>query len=215
MNARIAWSACVAILLALPLLASADPAGAAPARKAGAGSLRIHYRPARDPAHQDFPEVLRRSGEFEAIAEDIDASFVLPADLDVSFEECGEANASYSPDERSISMCYELIARYVDVLTEPSDPRDVVEDEAELDDVAYWDEHGLSAQRFYNLACFVYGSNPGEYGDLVSELEGFDERADQCPGEYRQKVRSWDILLAPHRKAKASTEAPKPGPGGS
>ncbi|HEY9836310.1 MAG TPA: DUF4344 domain-containing metallopeptidase, partial [Vampirovibrionales bacterium] len=34
------------------------------------------------------------------------------------------------------------------------------EEEAELEDLTYWGEHSLNIQRYYNMACLVYGSNP-------------------------------------------------------
>jgi hypothetical protein len=48
------------------------------------------------------------------------------------------------------------------------------------------DEHGLPAQRFYNLLCLGYGKDRRKFGDLVDK--GFlpSERAEQCEDEYRQ-----------------------------
>jgi len=62
------------------------------------------------------------------------------------------------------------------------------------------DEHGLPAQRLFNLLCLSYGAHPELFGDLVEK--GFlpRERAEQCGGEYRQVRMAFDRLVAPHLK---------------
>jgi hypothetical protein len=74
------------------------------------------------------------------------------------------------------------------------------DDGTATDDLPLWDEHGLSAQRYYNIACFIYGADPDEYGDLVSSNDLPERRAAQCIAEVEQKFRSWDTLLDPYRK---------------
>ncbi len=49
-----------------------------------------------------------------------------------------------------------------------------------------WDSHALDAQRFYNIACLAYGSDPDRL-DWVLEVSGLPvERALYCPDEYEQ-----------------------------
>lgn len=70
-------------------------------------------------------------------------------------------------------------------------------EEAEL---PYWSEHSLNEQRFYNVACFIYGSDPGEYGDWIDDDVLPEERAELCEADYQRARTSWQRLLAPHRK---------------
>ncbi|MDH2242288.1 DUF4344 domain-containing metallopeptidase [Pseudomonas sp. GD03909] len=52
--------------------------------------------------------------------------------------------------------------------------------------VPVWDSHALDAQRFYNIACLAYGSDPDRL-DWVLEVSGLPvERALYCPEEYEQ-----------------------------
>ncbi|MDA0424834.1 DUF4344 domain-containing metallopeptidase [Stutzerimonas frequens] len=52
--------------------------------------------------------------------------------------------------------------------------------------VPVWDSHALDAQRFYNIACLAYGSDPDQL-DWVLEVSGLPmERALYCPDEYEQ-----------------------------
>ena len=64
---------------------------------------------------------------------------------------------------------------------------------------AFADEHSLDQQRFYNILCVVYGSNPDAYASWVPNLLP-EDRAVKCPAEYEQKKNSWDALLTPHEK---------------
>lgn len=59
----------------------------------------------------------------------------------------------------------------------------------------YWDTHLLDQQRYYNILCMVYGSDPDSHGDLVDE--GFlpEERAVHCRDEYERAERAWDTIL--------------------
>ncbi|MFO1493564.1 MAG: DUF4344 domain-containing metallopeptidase [Lysobacterales bacterium] len=69
--------------------------------------------------------------------------------------------------------------------------------EDEIDDSTYADEHSLDKQRFFNLVCWVYGSNPEKHEDLVGDDFLPEARAQRCPGEYQQIDRSWSRLLQP------------------
>ncbi|MFD4176153.1 DUF4344 domain-containing metallopeptidase [Streptomyces anulatus] len=69
----------------------------------------------------------------------------------------------------------------------------------------YADEHSLSVQRFYNWACWLYGSDPDAYESVVETSDNPDgplpeERAAQCPKEYNQIAKSWGTLLDPYMK---------------
>lgn len=66
--------------------------------------------------------------------------------------------------------------------------------------LAFWDEHSLDMQRFYDLVCMVYGSDPTTYSDLTQSGILPSERADKCVGEYQKISRSVGILLEPYMK---------------
>jgi len=70
--------------------------------------------------------------------------------------------------------------------------------EATIDEGDYADEHALNQQRFYNMVCWVYGSDPDGYADLVSDGNLPEARAERCENEYSQLDRSWSKLLEGH-----------------
>jgi hypothetical protein len=65
-------------------------------------------------------------------------------------------------------------------------------------DLPFWGEHSLAAQRKYDIACLVYGSDPEAWGHLIGPEYLPQERAERCPREFEQKSRGWDRLLRPH-----------------
>ena len=64
--------------------------------------------------------------------------------------------------------------------------------------LAVWDVHSLNSQRFYDMLCLAYGSDPEQFQYLLGEGNLPEERASQCPGEWQQKATSWARILAPH-----------------
>ncbi|WP_324616117.1 DUF4344 domain-containing metallopeptidase, partial [Streptomyces sp. NRRL F-5727] len=70
---------------------------------------------------------------------------------------------------------------------------------------AYSDVHSLDGQRFFNWACWLYGSDPRRFADAVDAEGNPDgvlprDRAALCPAEYRRIASSWRTLLGPHLK---------------
>jgi hypothetical protein len=63
---------------------------------------------------------------------------------------------------------------------------------------AFSDVHGLPAQRFFNLLCLSYGSDPQTFADIVEEKFLPPQRADDCPREYAQVAFAFQRLIEPH-----------------
>lgn len=75
-----------------------------------------------------------------------------------------------------------------------------VKDEESLKDAAFWDEHSLGRQRFYNIVCLLYGQDPKLSKGLVDKKVLPQERAERCPSEYQRIEKAWGTLLSPHLK---------------
>ncbi len=65
---------------------------------------------------------------------------------------------------------------------------------------AFWDEHALNEQRYYNLVCWIYGSNPKQFAGLVSDNVLPAERAARCPGEVIDIIQAFNQQFGPHLK---------------
>lgn len=67
-----------------------------------------------------------------------------------------------------------------------------------LDKGAFADVHGLSWQRFYNLACLAYGSDKRRYRHIKAKGYLPKERAEGCEQEYSQAAFAFRKLIGPH-----------------
>lgn len=62
----------------------------------------------------------------------------------------------------------------------------------------FWDVHSLDEQRFFNIVCWVYGSDPEQYADVATQAGIPEDRLASCPDEYARIRASWETLLAPY-----------------
>ena len=60
------------------------------------------------------------------------------------------------------------------------------------------DEHGVPAQRFYNVLCVAYGADPKLFADLVEKNYLPRSRSEGCEDEYRQIDFAFKTLISPH-----------------
>src|SRR5215813_9813851 len=63
---------------------------------------------------------------------------------------------------------------------------------------AFSDAHSAPAQRFYNLLCTAYGSDPTRYGDFVEKGYLPKSRAGSCMREYNTTAFAFRELISPH-----------------
>lgn len=63
--------------------------------------------------------------------------------------------------------------------------------------MVFWDEHKLDAQRFFDMLCLAYGSDPFGRVNIVSDGHLPGPRAAKCGGEYQKMKSAWKTLLDP------------------
>lgn len=66
-----------------------------------------------------------------------------------------------------------------------------------------WDVHGLDEQRFFNVVCLIYGSDPARFARIVDA--GFlpVDKARECPDSWRTSAARIELALAPATAAPA------------
>ncbi len=75
--------------------------------------------------------------------------------------------------------------------------------------------HALNEQRYYNLLCWAYGSDPVAGAELTNSWLLPEGRAELCEEEYAQMDRAWSRLLREHlRQPIAQLRLPRPGANG-
>jgi Putative metallopeptidase len=206
------------------------------------GQFRVEYGPVEDPTDAEIRQIIQDSHLYENIAQGLNETFKLPADVTITPATCGKANAFYRPSDKRILgeaivysnlfvFFHELGHGLIDLYDLPTVGReeDAVDEFSTLllleagdegtkavikaaqwfalegqnqdtSDLAYWDEHSLDQQRFYGVACLMYGKDPEKFAGLVSAGILPESRADRCPAEYAKKYSSWNKLLSPYSK---------------
>jgi hypothetical protein len=61
------------------------------------------------------------------------------------------------------------------------------------------DEHSLGPVRLYNVMCWIYGSDPAKYRQIVAGGSLPEDRAVRCAGEWDRMAKAWQRLLASYR----------------
>jgi Putative metallopeptidase len=235
--------------------------------------IQVIYRESKsdDIITQAFLQAARQEKILEALSEIITVQVRLPRPVTWVMEDCGVANAFYSPKRHSITICNEFTTALGKTFTKMGlSPEEAVapviytvtftlfhevghmlinelnlpitgreEDVADqfsahvfldwfnvdeettafgqkvVESASRWfavnksdvgdlstfmDEHSLNEQRFLSLLCMLYIKDPDQYSSLVSELGFTPARLRTCRAESAQISRSWNTLLAPHRK---------------
>ncbi len=62
-------------------------------------------------------------------------------------------------------------------------------------DLPYWGSHALTIQRFYQIACLIYGSDPVRFRALPERANMPEARATNCPAEFAKANRSLEWAL--------------------
>ena len=77
---------------------------------------------------------------------------------------------------------------------------------------AYADEHSLGEQRYFNLQCLIYGSNPARFVNIVTDGDLPEARAQKCPDEARRAGRCVAAPAAAARRAQVRDDRGKGQP---
>ncbi|HEX8360075.1 MAG TPA: DUF4344 domain-containing metallopeptidase [Longimicrobium sp.] len=98
----------------------AEPAAPA-AKPAMTGKFRVAYRAVDDSTYARWQNDFRDARFLEDVAEWLNGWIALPHDVTIGFDRCGEPNAYYHPETRTVSLCYELVADLDDALAADGD----------------------------------------------------------------------------------------------
>jgi len=209
---------------------------------------------------------LTLSGELVSVIKQLNDQFILPYDINITFQNIGEPNAYYDPTTKSVYFGYEFVNLFdkvflseytteeaweaskntviffllhelghalVDVYKIPlnGNPEDVADNfsinllaetsginqaaiqgasffqiftkheaEMKLQELPVLDEHLLNAQRFHNIVCKLYGSDPVKYNFVVSGGYLDETKSSRCAADYQSMKMAWERDLGPWLK---------------
>ncbi|MBK9153815.1 MAG: hypothetical protein IPM25_06305 [Chloracidobacterium sp.] len=83
-----------------------------PAKRRDEGDFIVQHLDVTSPAYQEFDRHVRSSRLLEDAAEKLNRSLSLPRDVFLRTKDCKEVNAFYDPNDRSITICYELMGHF-------------------------------------------------------------------------------------------------------
>jgi len=86
------------------------------------GKMIATYEDATSPEAVTGRDLMRNDHLLEDLAAAVTESLKLPEDIPLIGKECGEANAYWSPDDKSMTICYEDAAEALKIYTHDGDP---------------------------------------------------------------------------------------------
>jgi hypothetical protein len=227
------------------------------------GDFKAFYSTIQNPKYVELDARMKQQKVLEKIADSFNQELSLPYDVSITFRDCGQPNAFYTSQNKTITMCYEFMELFYNIFTKkgnseadaekmmlgatdffllhelghclidvydlPATGREedsvdqlstyiLVRDKKESDYASvmsgivvfkalgendettanvFADEHSLSSQRFYNLACWMFGSDPQLFSFMVQQGILPEARAARCPEEYEKMSRAWERLVDP------------------
>ena len=60
---------------------------------------------------------------------------------------------------------------------------------------AWQDEHAPDLNRFRNMFCLIYGSNPNRYEDIAAKVNLSDRTKSRCQTDYKVRYEAWEKIL--------------------
>ncbi len=97
-------------------------ATALPDDEATDGQMIVTYGDATTPEAIRGRDLMQKTHLLEGLAKDINDSLKLPYDIPLLGEECGVANDFWSPEDKTMTLCYEDVDYSLNLFTEAKDP---------------------------------------------------------------------------------------------
>lgn len=76
------------------------------------GDFIVKNVPLEDPRYADMEKSIKDNRTLENAADELNKKLALPDDITLQSKACGTPNAFYSPDDRSLTICYELMEHF-------------------------------------------------------------------------------------------------------
>ena len=171
-NLRSKWLMIVACLLVSLLGICALPLSQnvvrAQAKSAAKGSFKVGASPLRRDKKLKTNMTAEDRQVLQEIANEMNQVFILPQNIYLSINDCGEANAFYNPEAKEIVMCTELVADFEQAFSKKTkDEKKVADAVEDATMFVFFHELGHALIDIYDLPI------TGKEEDAVDQLSTF------------------------------------------
>ncbi|ULN48219.1 DUF4344 domain-containing metallopeptidase [Mycolicibacterium goodii] len=101
---------------------SGEPETIVAAADSDMGTMVVQYEDATTPEAQRGRDLMQKTRVLEQLADDVTATYKLPYDIPLVGAQCDEANDYWSPDDQTMTMCYEDVNESLEIFGEAGDP---------------------------------------------------------------------------------------------
>ncbi len=151
---------------AAPDKGKVDPEQVPEAPPEGGGAMIATYQDAQSPDAIRGKELLEGDQALEDMADDINQTLNLPYDIPLLGAQCDQANAFWSPSDKTITICYEDTSNSERIFTEAQEP-DPVASAINAEWATFYHEVGHMAITVYDLPI------TGREEDVADQLAAF------------------------------------------
>lgn len=109
-------------------------------------------------------------------------------------------NSEDNADEVSTLILLSAGESGIDAILDGANWFYITSENTDIEESTFSDIHSPDRRRYYNLLCWVYGSNPQNKETLITEWELSEDRASGCEEQYNQIFYAWNTLLSPYFK---------------
>lgn len=93
---------------------SSSPNSTTSRSKEDKGDFTVDHIAVKSSKYVEIDKQVRSERLLEKAAEQLNKNLILPFDLELRTEECGQANAFYDSNDTSVTVCYELMEHFYD-----------------------------------------------------------------------------------------------------
>ncbi|MGI8669072.1 MAG: DUF4344 domain-containing metallopeptidase [Aridibacter sp.] len=95
-----------------------------PGKEPDKGDFIVRQTSVADPRYESLDRSLKESKVLEKAADKLNRSLSLPHDITLQTKDCGQVNAFYDPQDKSITFCYELMEHFFQLYRSDGDSVD-------------------------------------------------------------------------------------------
>jgi hypothetical protein len=141
------------------------------------GDFIVQYSELKNPKYSEIDRQIKTDKTLEKAADKLNRAFILPNDIFLRTKDCGESNATFDPNDVSITVCYELMEHFYKLFRSAGDSDQKAYDKM-FDAVRFAFLHEIGHALIYTYKLPVTGSEE-EAADRCSSFINIEELGDE------------------------------------